>query len=88
MNALDGKVAIVSGAARRLRIALVSLLAQAGARISLTDIAAPEREAQQLLTELGNIASFCRHDVSREKLWERRGWRGATGDFAAWTFDR
>lgn len=67
MLRLDGKVAIVTGAARGQGAATAELLARQGARVVLTDLLEDEGEATA--RHIGDAALFRRHDVSREDHW-------------------
>jgi 3alpha(or 20beta)-hydroxysteroid dehydrogenase len=68
MGTLDGKVAIVTGAARGQGEAEARLFVAEGARVMLTDIL-PEGAA--VAPALGDLAAFSSHDVSSAKDWER-----------------
>lgn len=63
---LDGKVALVTGAARGIGLAVASALAAAGARVMLTDIL----DDAGMVAAAGIGASFARHDVTDEAQWE------------------
>jgi 3alpha(or 20beta)-hydroxysteroid dehydrogenase len=63
---LDGKVALVTGAARGIGAAIARRFAAEGARVLVTD--ADEEGVRQLAAELG--ASACGHDVTSEAAWE------------------
>jgi 3alpha(or 20beta)-hydroxysteroid dehydrogenase len=63
---LDGKVAIVTGAARGIGSAIARRFAAEGARVLLTDV--DEASAQQLAAELGAHARG--HDVTSEAAWD------------------
>ncbi len=65
---LDGKVALVTGAAQGLGAATARALAQAGARVVLTDIAEEEGAATAASIK-GSL--FLHHDVTRERDWQR-----------------
>jgi 3alpha(or 20beta)-hydroxysteroid dehydrogenase len=67
MGRAEGKVAIVTGAARGLGAAIATLLVREGAQVLLTDIRDEEGEA--LARTLGPNALYLRHDVSREEDW-------------------
>lgn len=67
MGRVEGKVAIVTGAASGLGAASVQLLAQEGAKVVLTDI--NEKDGQALADSLGGNALFIRHDVREEEQW-------------------
>ncbi|GLR67139.1 putative short-chain dehydrogenase/reductase [Acidocella aquatica] len=67
MIRLDGKVAIVTGAARGQGEATARLFAQAGARVVLTDRL--EKEGRKVAAEIGAAARFIVADVSSEEAW-------------------
>jgi NAD(P)-dependent dehydrogenase (short-subunit alcohol dehydrogenase family) len=70
---LDGKVALVTGAARGIGAAIATAMAAEGARVVLTDIRDPEGEAAAAaIRERGWEALYFSHDVTSED-----GWRGA-----------
>ncbi|HQA18078.1 MAG TPA: SDR family NAD(P)-dependent oxidoreductase, partial [Novosphingobium sp.] len=52
MGDLDGRIALVTGAAKGLGAAAARALAAAGAKVAVTDITAPE----DLAAEIGGIA--------------------------------
>lgn len=66
-NGLQDRVALVTGAARGIGAAIARNLAEAGARVVLTDI--DEAAGQAAADALGAV--FFRHDVRREADWER-----------------
>lgn len=66
MKRLEGKVAIVTGAASGLGVADARLMAAEGARVVLTDIDAARGEA--VAKEIEG-AIFLRHDVASEADW-------------------
>ncbi|BAN48676.1 glucose 1-dehydrogenase [Metapseudomonas resinovorans] len=68
---LDGKVALVSGAARGLGAEIAEALLQAGASVMLTDVldTLGAETAQRLAGTYGDRAAFQRHDVTREEDW-------------------
>ena len=68
MGALDGKVAIVTGAARGQGEAEARLFVAEGAKVMLTDVL-PEGKA--VAEGLGDLAAFSAHDVSSTADWER-----------------
>jgi 3alpha(or 20beta)-hydroxysteroid dehydrogenase len=64
---LDGRVAIVTGAARGIGEGTVRRFAEEGARVVLADIL--EDEGRAVAAELGDVALFHRHDVTQEQDW-------------------
>ncbi len=64
MNRLDGKVAIVTGAASGIGAASARLFAAEGAKVLIADMHEPNGEA--LATELGDSVAFLRVDVTQE----------------------
>jgi NAD(P)-dependent dehydrogenase (short-subunit alcohol dehydrogenase family) len=68
---LDGKVAIVTGAARGIGAAISEALAQAGATVVITDILAElGEETASKMCDSGMKAAFMQHDVTNEANWE------------------
>ncbi|WP_176593996.1 SDR family NAD(P)-dependent oxidoreductase [Sphingobium sp. EM0848] len=66
MKRLEGKVAIITGAASGLGEAGARLFVAEGARVVMTDI----QDGTSIAAELGDSAIFCRHDVTDEAGWE------------------
>lgn len=66
---LDGKIALVTGAARGLGAAMARTLVAGGARVMLSDIL--DKEGRGVAAELGANAAFVHHDVTREDEWEK-----------------
>ena len=64
---LEGRTAIITGAARGQGAATATLFAAAGARVFLTDVLTEEGEA--VATRIGKAASFCRLDVASQQDW-------------------
>lgn len=67
MGRVEGKVAIVTGAAMGLGRAQAKLLAREGAIVIATDINA--EQGRETLKSLGPRAQFVEHDVSSEASW-------------------
>jgi 3(or 17)beta-hydroxysteroid dehydrogenase len=70
MGRVEGKTAIVTGAARGLGEAIARLLAREGAKVAITDILEDvgEKTAEGIRRE-GGKAIFLRHDVTSEDSW-------------------
>ncbi len=72
MGRLDGKVVIVTGAARGLGAAQAELLAQEGAKVVATDILKEQlEETVNGIKQSGGEAVALEHDVSAEEDWKR-----------------
>lgn len=67
MARLDGKVAIISGAARGMGAATARLFVAAGARVIIADLL--EADGTALADELGEAARFARLDVTSAESW-------------------
>jgi NAD(P)-dependent dehydrogenase (short-subunit alcohol dehydrogenase family) len=68
---LEGKVALVTGGAKGLGAAIARTLAQAGARVLVTDVL--EAEGRRVVAGIeagGGTAGFLRHDVTDEAQWQ------------------
>lgn len=68
MGLLDGKVAIITGAAKGMGASHVRRFVEEGAKVIFTDIL--EDEGQALAQELGNSVLFIKHDVTSEEGWK------------------
>jgi NAD(P)-dependent dehydrogenase (short-subunit alcohol dehydrogenase family) len=70
MNRLDGKVALISGAARGIGAATAKLMAEAGASVVIGDLLADKaKETVQAIEAGGGKAVFVPLDVTSEKDW-------------------
>lgn len=67
MGRLQGKIAVITGAARGQGEATARLFAAEGAKVVLTDL--NETEGQQVARDIGDSALFVRHDVADEGSW-------------------
>ena len=67
MGRLEGKVALISGAARGMGQAEAKLFAAEGAKVVICDVL--DAEAQSLAKEIGSNALFQHLDVTREEEW-------------------
>ncbi len=80
MGMLDGKVAIVTGAARGTGEATARLFVQEGARVLLADIL--DEPGESVAKELGDAARYVHLDVTSEGEW-RKAVQAATRSFGA-----
>lgn len=67
MARLEGKVAVITGAAQGMGAATARLFAAEGAKVALGDI----KDGLALAAELGDAAFFCKLDVASEEDWEK-----------------
>ncbi len=71
MRRVEGKVAIVTGAAQGIGRATAELLAREGAKVAITDIKDAEGEqVAEGIRKAGGDALFVHHDVTDESAWE------------------
>jgi NAD(P)-dependent dehydrogenase (short-subunit alcohol dehydrogenase family) len=71
MNSLEGRVALVTGAASGIGKATAQRLANEGAAVLITDIATEAGETTvKEINDAGGKAAFFRHDVTSESDWE------------------
>ena len=66
---MEGRVALVTGAARGQGAAHARLLVEAGSRVLVTDVL--EEEGRRVAEGLGPAARFVGHDVTSEQEWSR-----------------
>src|SRR3984893_1742508 len=70
MNRLDGKVALISGAARGIGAATARLMVEAGAKVGIADVLDERgRETVQAIAGAGDTAFYLHLDVTREDEW-------------------
>jgi NAD(P)-dependent dehydrogenase (short-subunit alcohol dehydrogenase family) len=70
MNRLDGKVALISGAARGIGGETANLMAQAGARVVIGDVLDEVgRQTVAAINAAGGQAEYVHLDVTREDQW-------------------
>lgn len=67
MGTLDGKVAIITGAARGQGAAEARLFAERGAKVMLTDVL--DEEGAKTAASIGDAAAYMRLDVADEQNW-------------------
>ena len=67
MGRVDGKVALISGAARGMGASHARLLVGEGARVVLGDVL--DEEGQAVAAELGDAARFVHLDVTQPADW-------------------
>ena len=86
MNRLDGKVALLSGAARGIGGQAARRMAEAGAKIIIGDVLEePGKELAKEITDAGGEAQFVRLDVTQEADWDAAV-KVATDAMAALTY--
>jgi len=67
MGRLEGKVAIITGAARGMGASHARMFAAQGAKVVMTDLS--ESAGRQLAEKIGENALFLRHDVTKLDEW-------------------
>ena len=78
MNRLDGKVALISGAARGIGGETARLMVEAGARVAIGDVL--DERGRETARALGDSAFYVHLDVTREENWTEAV-AAATGRF-------
>ncbi|WP_422343276.1 glucose 1-dehydrogenase [Parasphingorhabdus sp.] len=68
MGRLEGKIAIITGAAKGLGEADARMFAREGAKVILTDM--DQENGQRVASEIGSAAEFHVQDVRDESAWE------------------
>lgn len=68
MGRMDGKVALITGAASGLGFADAQMMAREGARVILTDVDVEKGKAAA--EQIGERATFIKQDVSSESEWQ------------------
>jgi len=70
MNRLDGKVALITGAARGIGAETARLMVEAGAKVAVGDVLDERgRETVEALASAGGDAVYTHLDVTREEDW-------------------
>ena len=67
MGRLEGKTALVTGAARGTGAAIARLFAEEGARVMLSDVR--DESGRAIVAEIGDAATYRHLDVRREDEW-------------------
>ena len=67
MGQLDGKVAIVTGAAKGFGLATTKAFVKEGAKVVMTDV--DDQEGQKQAAKIGDNVIFIKQDVSKEEEW-------------------
>jgi NAD(P)-dependent dehydrogenase (short-subunit alcohol dehydrogenase family) len=68
MNRLDGKVALISGAARGIGAETAKLMIAAGAKVAIGDVL--DERGRETVRALGSDALYHHLDVTREEDWQ------------------
>ncbi|HAD09354.1 MAG TPA: short-chain dehydrogenase, partial [Porticoccaceae bacterium] len=69
MSSLEGKVALITGAARGQGEAEARLFAERGAEVVICDVL--DAEGEKVAADIGDAARFIHLDVSDADAWER-----------------
>lgn len=69
MGILDGKVAIITGAAKGFGLASTKAFLEEGAKVVMTDV--DEAEGQKQADQLGDDVIFIKQDVAKEETWPK-----------------
>jgi NAD(P)-dependent dehydrogenase (short-subunit alcohol dehydrogenase family) len=69
MGRIEGKVAIVTGAASGIGRAVAALLAAEGGKVVITDVNVTDGKSSE--REIGHSSAFMSHDVGNETDWKR-----------------
>ena len=67
MNRLDGKVALITGAARGIGGETARLMVEAGARVAIADVL--DERGRETARSLGDAALYLHLDVTSEEEW-------------------
>jgi NAD(P)-dependent dehydrogenase (short-subunit alcohol dehydrogenase family) len=68
MNRLDGKVALISGAARGIGAETAKLMIEAGAKVAIGDVL--DERGRETARALGNDGLYHHLDVTQAESWE------------------
>lgn len=69
MGRLDGKVAIITGAAKGIGLACATRFVKEGAKVVITDV--DEEQGVKAAEALGDNATFVKQNVAKEAEWEK-----------------
>ena len=74
MKNLEGKVALISGAARGQGAAEARIFAERGAKVMLCDVL--DAEGEQTAADIGDAAAYVHLDVTSESDWLQKMFEG------------